>query len=261
MFDVDTYLAALGYSGPREATLDTLRDLHKRHLIAIPYDSVLNLGRGVDLWRDVDIDADATFDAIVVGGRGGVCFELNGLFRLLLTELGFDVGVFSAGVRQLDGTYGPDREHLFNHVRLDGELLMADVGFVGPSFLEPIRISDEAQHQYGNQFRVIQLDGYHLLQRRGQRGDWASTYRFRAQARSIAEWRAPTPDMTAFATRAAKASTVIRGRAFDNGQRIMIGKRYCTVDGGHDHIRGIADPAEHRRLLAEILRTEDTAVR
>ncbi|MER5898271.1 arylamine N-acetyltransferase [Streptomyces sp. NPDC001876] len=257
MFEVETYLKALAYEGPADPTWETLRDLHKRHLIALPYDSSLNTARGAALWAGVDIDADAVFDEIVLGGRGGVCYELNGLFRLLLLKLGFEAGVLAAGIRQVDDSFGPDLEHVFNYVRLDGRLHLVDVGFVGPSYLEPLPVvTDEISRQYGNQYRIVAQDGYHVVQRKGQVGDWQAVYRFEPRPRELEEWLVPSAELEHFARRLAGAGTVVRGRAFDDGQQILIGKRLLTVDGGHDRIRGVIDPADHARVLADILRTE-----
>ncbi|MFD0691933.1 arylamine N-acetyltransferase family protein [Actinomadura fibrosa] len=254
-FDADVYLKALDHRGPAAPTLDTLRALHHRHLITFPYDSALNAGRGTALWAGVDIDRDAAFDEIVVGGRGGNCYELNGLFRILLAELGFDVGIFSAGIRQMDGSFGPDLEHLFNHARVDGGLYLVDVGFVGPSYLEPLRVSGEVQSQHGSRFRVVPADGYHVVERSGRSGVWQAVYRFRDRPRDLAEWQVPSAELEAFARTLAGAGILVRGRSFATGQRVLIGKRLLTVDDGHETVRVLTDPAEHERVVAEILRT------
>ncbi|GDY51459.1 hypothetical protein SVIO_020820 [Streptomyces violaceusniger] len=39
MFDVAKYLRRIGVEGTPPPTLDTLRHLHKRHLMAVPYDN------------------------------------------------------------------------------------------------------------------------------------------------------------------------------------------------------------------------------
>ncbi|MEU6996433.1 arylamine N-acetyltransferase [Streptomyces sp. NPDC046465] len=253
MFDVDRYLKALDHSGPTGADWQTLRALHKKHLMTVPYDSSRNTGNGTSLWEGVDIDTDTTFDELIVGGRGGVCYELHGLFRALLEQLGFETGTFAAGIRQMDGSFGPDLEHVFGFVRLDGETVLTDVGFVGPSYLEPLRLNGEVQHQYGNDFRVVETDGYHVVQRKGQVGDWQAVYRFRPRPRDFAEWADPTPDLVAFARQLAGAGTVVRGRAFETGQRILIGRRLLTVDGGHDTVRGLVDQAEFDAAVTDIL--------
>ncbi|MFE5239044.1 MULTISPECIES: arylamine N-acetyltransferase family protein [unclassified Streptomyces] len=259
MLTVETYLEALDYDGPVEPTVETLRELHKRHLVAFPYDSSLNTARGTSLWAEVDIDVDAVFDEIVVGGRGGVCYELNGLFRVLLQHLGFDAGVLAAGIRQVDDSFGPDLEHVFNYAKLDGRLWLVDVGFVGPSYLEPLPVvPHQITHQYGNRFRIVLRDGYHVVQRRGQAGGWQAVYRFKPRPRELSEWLAPSEDLDAFARQLMGAGTVVRGRAFETGQRILIGKRLLTVDGGHDTVRGVIGADDHAAVLADILRTGDT---
>lgn len=257
VFSVDAYLKALEFRGTPDPTWETLRDLHKRHLMTVPYDSSLNTGRGTALWAGVDIDVDAAFDAIVVGGRGGVCYELNGLFRHLLDRLGYETGVLAAGIRQVDNTFGPDLEHVFNFVRLDGRLLLVDVGFVGPSYLEPLPVEPETvTHQYGTDYRIVRADGYHIVERKGRTGGWRPVYRFHPDPRDLAEWLAPTAELEAFARQLAGSGIVVRGRAFDNGQRILIGKRLVSVDGGHERMRGVVDPEDHARVLADILRQD-----
>ena len=75
-------------------------------------------------------------DKIVVRGRGGYCYELNGLFHDLLTALGFTVQMLSARVRREDGGFGPEFDHMLLKVMLD-EPWLADVGF-GESFVSPL---------------------------------------------------------------------------------------------------------------------------
>lgn len=255
MFDTAAYLKALDYDGPLTPTVDTLRELHKRHLMTMPYDSSLNSGRGTSLWAGVRIDEDAAFDAVVTGGRGGVCYELNGLFSALLRRLGYPTGVFAAGIRQADGTFGPDLEHVFGFVRIEGDVWLTDVGFVGPSYLEPLRLEvDEVTTQYGTDFRIVRDDGHHVVQRKGRAGGWQAVYRFHPRAREYAEWRAPSPELERFARQLSGTGIVVRGRAFDRGQRILIGKRLVTVDDGYERMRGVVDPEDHARVLADILR-------
>lgn len=261
MFSVDTYLAKLGYTGRRDATLDTLRELHKRHLITIPFDNGAHSKRGTEVLNAVDIDVDTTFDSIVMAHeRGGVCFELSGLFRRLLQDLGFDVVVLSAGVRGASDEFGPDLEHLFLGVRLDGANWLVDVGFAGPSFLEPLRLGPGIQSQYGCDYRIEEQDGYHVLSRRPRGADWQAVYRLRWQPRSFTEWtatgRAPSNEDDPgwnWAGQMVAAGTVIRGRSFDNGQMVLVGRRYVRVEDGRDQVRVLIDNTEFSSVVDEIL--------
>lgn len=123
--DLDAYFARIGYDGPREATLEVLRDLHALHPAHIPFEAINVLcGKGVSLNPD-DIDRKIIFD-----GRGGYCFEQNGLFRRVLQSLGFAVeslaGRLLWGYSESDGPR--PRCHMAMRVTLDGEAWLVDVG-------------------------------------------------------------------------------------------------------------------------------------
>jgi amide synthase len=255
MFDVSRYLDRLGLTGPATPDLATLRAVHKQHLRRIPFDNSLNADaeRGFEVLGDVRIDDDAVFDQIVAGGRGGVCYELNGLLRRLLTDIGFDVRILGAAVIQVNGQFGPDLEHIFNCVHLDGEIWLADVGLAGPSFLEPLRITEEIQTQYGVDYRLVPDGDYHTLQRRSQGADWSSVYRFKLQDRDLAEWLTLVPTLEDFPVELVLVGTRIHSRALDNGQMVLIGRRYVKVEDGKDEVRVLARAEQYREVVDRIL--------
>lgn len=252
MFDVEKYLSRLGYSGPAEPTEAVLRTLHKSHLMMIPYDIGRMLRRESPSHNLARIDLDQCFEDIVIGGRGAYCFALNGLFRALLTELGFDVLRISATVN-LGATYSPDRFHVFTGVRLDGDNFLADVGFSGPSFLEPIRLVEEVQEQYGCSFQLSADEAQWTLRRKARNGTWRDLYRFVFQDRDIQYWDGFSSVLSAFASESDAAGTEIYCRATENGHRSLIGKRYLESVGGVETMRALMQPAEYRTVLESVL--------
>jgi amide synthase len=252
MFDVDTYLARLGYTGPLEPTPELLRDLHKRHMMTVPFDNALNSTRGLDIWEQVDIDVDDVFKAVIVGGRGGVCHEISGLFRTLLRHLGFDVAIMSAGVRSATGAFGPELEHMFHVVRFGDDRWLVDVGFAGPSFLEPIRLGPGVQEQYGCEYELAADGEAWILRRRPRDGAWQPTYRFREIERDLAEWRGE-PSLREYARELTLAETLIRGRAFETGQLTLIGRRFTRVDDGYEQVRVLVNTAEYNSVVDHVL--------
>lgn len=255
MFDIDIYLKKLGYSGPLDPTPELLRDLHKRHLMYVPFDNTLNQGKGDDIWEYVDIDVDATFDAVIVGGRGGVCHEISGLFRVLLTRLGFDVAITSAGVRMAGGEFGPIREHMFHVVKFGAERHLVDVGLAGPSYLEPLVLEGGVQSQYGVDYRLDQDEQdaeYWTLNRRAAGAEWQPVYRFRDVERQLAEWKGDE-DLRAYARDLNAAVTLIRGRAFENGQSTMIGRRWIRIEDGKEQVRVLVKADEYAAVVNDIL--------
>ncbi len=149
--DIDQYLRRLGYEGPREPTLETLRALHLRHLESVPFENL-----DIHARRPIVLDEAAFFDKVVRRHRGGFCYELNGLFAALLRALGFQVTYLSGRVSP-DGVHpsGPEFDHLVLEVTLNGSWLV-DVGF-GEGFVEPLPLAVGQWDSGGPRFHLERL--------------------------------------------------------------------------------------------------------
>ncbi|MEV0902337.1 arylamine N-acetyltransferase [Actinoplanes sp. NPDC049802] len=139
--DVTAYLDRIG-----AAPAASLHDLHRAHLTTVPFENL-------DIHRDerISLDPDDLFDKIVRRRRGGFCYELNGLFALLLEQLGHTVTRVAARVYGDDGRLGPPFDHLA--LIVDGDRL-ADVGF-GDHSTYPLSVTDRTvQDDPGGRFLV-----------------------------------------------------------------------------------------------------------
>lgn len=114
--DLSAYLTRIGYSDDVRPDLATLRALHSAHLRAIPYENL-----DVQLGRPLTTSPEAAYRKIVEQGRGGWCYEMNGLFGWALTQAGFQV-------TRLAARGGEPASHLVLRVDLD-EPWIADVGY------------------------------------------------------------------------------------------------------------------------------------
>ncbi|HHU05025.1 MAG TPA: arylamine N-acetyltransferase [Clostridiales bacterium] len=126
--DVDAYLERIGMERPKQLTKEYLDELVMAHQCSVPFEN-LDI---YDLHKPISIKPKDIFEKVVVRKRGGYCFELNGLFVLLLQALGYDA--YSCPCRVLKEetpTPNPVR-HRGNIIRLDGKYLFCDVGFGGP---------------------------------------------------------------------------------------------------------------------------------
>jgi amide synthase len=252
MFDVEKYLHRLGYSGPTEPTETVLRTLHRSHLMTIPYDTRDGLNTSLLPDNLAGIDLDQCFEEIIIGGRGDVCFALNGLFRALLAELGFEVMRIAASVNA--GTnLSPERSHMFTGVRLNGENFLVDVGFSGPSFVEPLRLVEEVQEQYGCTFQLAADESHWVLRRKARNSAWQDVYWFVFQDRDLAYWDGFTSIFADFFRDSAFNGTTVCSRATENGYRMLIGKRYLEVVDGVETVRALMRPAEYQQVLESVL--------
>lgn len=132
--DLAAYLNRIGFAGQARPDLPTLQAVHRAHLLAIPYENL-----DVQLGRPVTTDPAAAFDKIVGRGRGGWCYEMNGLLGWALAEIGFSVTRMSGAVARAIRGDDAAGNHLILRVDLDDEAWMADAGF-GDGPLGPFRI-------------------------------------------------------------------------------------------------------------------------
>lgn len=178
--DLDAYLVRVGLSGDLPPTLETLRAVHRAHLAAIPFENLqLVLGRPVPL------DVPALVDKMVLGHRGGYCYEQNLLLAAVLDRLGFSVTGLAA--RVLSGGAGAPRPatHALLRVDLEEGPWLADVGF-GSGLLEPVPFADghqEVQGGWGLRLdRVSEVGEDEWLLRSFDGRGWRPLYSFAATA-------------------------------------------------------------------------------
>jgi N-hydroxyarylamine O-acetyltransferase len=146
---IDAYLHRISYTGPRDVTADTLRQLHRAHLFAIPYENL-----DIHLGHPLTLDLDHIYHKLVEEQRGGWCYEMNGLFAWALRKLGFPVTLLGSTVgAPAQGATG-DHDHLILRVDL-AEPWLVDVGF-GNGILEPLPLAVGDYQQVFGHFRLEQ---------------------------------------------------------------------------------------------------------
>ncbi len=186
--DFVAYLRRINYDGSLEPTPETLRSLHRAHLYNIPFENLdISLKRPITLFRD------RLFQKIVVRGRGGFCYELNGLFAELLKSLGFHVTLLSARVTINSSRVPPEFDHLTLLITFQQnqshERWLADVGF-GDSFIDPLPLVSGAE--YTQDDYVYQLNegapGEWSAKQRKIEGAWQGMYDFTIIPRQLGDF-------------------------------------------------------------------------
>lgn len=182
--DTQRYLQHIGFAGIPQADLLTLQQLHRCHMLSVPFENLSIIYR-----QGIHLEEPALFNKIVERNRGGFCYELNRLFAALLKDIGFNVQFISGEIRARDGSFGAPFDHMALKVELDQPYLV-DVGF-GDSFLTPLKITTtEQQPQTSGTFHLEQEgETYYLERRNGDNRSHAKTlYRFTLQAREPSEF-------------------------------------------------------------------------
>lgn len=191
---LDAYLAHLGVR-PERPSRAFLTRLHRRHLQRVPFENL-------DIrWRiPIPLDVGPAWSKVVERRRGGFCYELNALFGWALDQLGFDVALLSGRVwRKQSRSWGPDYDHLAVWVRVEGEDLLADVGF-GDSSRTPLRLPSGKTSDVSGAYRLLPDGGEVQLDHAPTPEHWRPVYRFALRPRLLAEfaemstWQQTSPE-------------------------------------------------------------------
>lgn len=125
------YLYRIGFSGTPRADLATLEEIVSRHVASFPFDA-LDAFTGTP----PGIDTARHFAKLVHGGRGGWCYEHNGVLGAMLALAGFPVTRIAGEVMRARSETSRPAGHLALLVECDG-LWLVDVGF-GGSLTRPL---------------------------------------------------------------------------------------------------------------------------
>lgn len=252
--DVNAYLERIGYRGPLAPTAETLRALHVAHVTAVPFENL-----SIHAREPVVLEDAALFEKIVGRGRGGFCYEDNGLFAALLRSLGFRVSMLSAEVAKSEGVFSPPFEHMALLVTL-GERWLADVGF-GDSFVEPLPLDERGERAQGRHAYRVEPDGDYLVVARRDLagGGWETQYRFTLRPHVYADfadrchYQQTSPDSHFTRNRICSRATADGGRLTLSGMRFIE-----TGAGGERRERVLADEGEYAAVLREHFRISMT---
>lgn len=178
---VNEYLKVIKYNEGLNLDINTLRELHKNHILNVPFENL-----NIFLNEPIELHRDKLWNKIVRDKRGGLCYELNGLFFYLLNYIGFNAKYLSAQVSNL----GDEYDHVLLSVVLDEDLWLLDVGF-GGSFLYPIKfVLNEVQQDVKGYYKIVKTKDkrYELLRSRDNEV-YSTQYIFNLKERSLGEFK------------------------------------------------------------------------
>ncbi len=133
MEKVSQFLKRINYEEKPKIDLESLSKLQTSFLKSVPFENL-------DIINNTPLDYSSKniFHKIVIQNRGGLCYENNGLFHDMLTELGFDVYFIIAAMFPKEEKKF-DFSHMALIVTLNDIAYLIDVGN-GKSFGNPLTI-------------------------------------------------------------------------------------------------------------------------
>ncbi|NQX67785.1 arylamine N-acetyltransferase [Paenibacillus alba] len=152
--EIQSYLNRLGVKDIELPTKDYLFELHKAHVEKIPWQT-LDTFAG----KPVGIDFKDSIQ-LMLTGRSGYCFHLNGAFLTLLRSLGYRVTMHRAGVQPLGEEPRINSFHLGLTVNLaadqeDEDRWIIDAG-LGDMPYEPIPLRHGSYEQSSFLYKLVE---------------------------------------------------------------------------------------------------------
>ena len=249
--DLDGYFERIDYHGAVAPTFDVLQDLITAHTRTISFENLDPLlGVPID-----DLSPEALTDKLVRRGRGGYCYEHNGLIGYVLEELGFGVRRFGARVvwTLAAGAPVPSQTHTLLVVTLPGgqQPYLVDVGFGGQTPTSPIRLETGSAQQTTHEPYRLQDRGDGLVLQALIRGDWQSLYEFATRTAppidlKVGSWYVSTHPSSHFVTSLIASLVTADGRCNLSGRNLAIHRGGATEKVRLDDASAVVDTLTDR---------------
>src|ERR1700722_11613870 len=249
--DLDGYFERIDYHGAVAPTFDVLQDLITAQTRTISFENLDPLlGVPID-----DLSPEALTDKLVRRGRGGYCYEHNGLMGYVLEELGFGVRRFGARVvwTLAAGAPVPSQTHTLLVVTLPGgqQPYLVDVGFGGQTPTSPIRLETGSAQQTTHEPYRLQDRGDGLVLQAFIRGDWQSLYEFATRTAppidlKVGNWYVSTHPSSHFVTSLIASLVTADGRCNLSGRNLAIHRGGATEKVRLDDASAVVDTLTDR---------------
>ncbi|HYY18898.1 MAG TPA: arylamine N-acetyltransferase, partial [Streptosporangiaceae bacterium] len=220
------YLERIAVPRPLTADTVTLHVLHRAHQLMVPFE---NLSMHLD--EPISLAAPDLIDKIVYRARGGICYELNGAFALLLQSFDCQVSRVAARVYG-DGQLGVPLDHMALIVRTtDGAgPWLVDVGFGSNSVYPLLFDSRHDQDDPSGQFLLADTDDGDVDVLR----DGKPQYRIERRVRSLSDF-GPTCWWQQSSPESHFTHSTICSRLTEAGRITLSGDTLITTAGGTRH--------------------------
>ncbi len=151
-FSLQDYFDRIGFSGKANESLAMLEGLMRSQLRSVPFENT-----EVQAGRIPSMKAEDIVQKIVYDGRGGYCYELNGLFAMALRVLGFEY--YFAAARPMTYAERRPKTHMVVIVKLGDEKYLCDCGFGGYGLRAPIKLGESVEVLQDGERFFVELEG------------------------------------------------------------------------------------------------------
>ncbi|MFQ1682729.1 arylamine N-acetyltransferase family protein [Pantoea dispersa] len=225
-FDLSTYFSRINYRERATDDATTLHAIMRHQLFSIPFENL-----DVQAGKVVSMVPDDIADKLLRQGRGGYCYELNGLFAMALEALGFTYRFVAA--RPMFYPARRPKTHMAVIAEADGRQWLCDLGFGSYGIRAPVALDmlDTDIMQDFDTFRLSRdARGDYLLKAMVE-GGWTDQYGFDL---SYQEWIdfVPANYLNSMHPDAIFVQKLLVIQHYPEGRSILLGDILKTITAG-----------------------------
>lgn len=234
-FDLNVYLRRIGIGEtPTEASAATLGRLQLAQARHIPFENMDPLTGKIP-----DLAPEALWRKLVENRRGGYCFEVNALFGMALSALGFEAMPIMARVRNGAPRGGP-RSHRCFIVTIAEQKYLADCGFGGGAPFTPVQLDKAGPQEIMGETYQVRRDEdtqEEVLERKVPEG-WYGLYGFERSPAFDPDFEAAN-FVTARWDKAPFPHNLMMARVTEDGRNTLINRALKVTRRGESDARRI----------------------
>lgn len=232
---------------PENLSLDyhLLKILQLAHVTAIPYEN-LDILRGIPL----SVEPDVLYDKIIRRRRGGYCFELNGLFGWLLSELGFKTKDCMA--RYLRGENGiPMRRHRVIIAETTECRVLCDAGVGDRAPRQALKLTEGLiQEQFDEIYRFEREPFYGWVLYDCYKGEWKRMFSFTEEEQLNIDYIMPSYYCENHPSSIFRVGNMVSLKTL-TGRKTISGRQYRIFDKDTVAVTEITDDNMLKMILSE----------
>ena len=248
-FSLADYFRRIGFTGTPSASIETVAGMMRCQLFSVPFENLdVQAGKIVSLVPE-EIVSKIVGSEPSERGRGGYCYEVNGLFAMALEALGIPYQLVAA--RPMFYPVRRPKTHMAIVATINGEQWLCDLGFGSYGIRAPMNLAavGERIRQDDDTF-MLEADGNGYVLKALVNGEWANQYGFDLYPQEMLDF-APANFMNSTHPDAVFVQKPLVVMFNPNGRSILLGETLKVIENGETRQQEL-DQQQRDQVLAEV---------
>jgi len=244
-FSLRAYFERIGYRDTAHADRETLTAIMRHQLRTVPFENL-----DVQAGKVVSLVPEEIVEKILGNGRGGYCYEVNGLFAMAVQALGMPYRFVAARPRTYPSRR--PRTHMALILTFEGERWLYDLGFGSHGLRAPISLERPNTDvlQDFDTYRLEKIGDDRYLLRTLVEEKWADQYEFDLSPQEWVDF-VPANFLNSKHPDSIFVQHLVAVRQTEEGRKIFFDNTFKIIARGQTESRIVAGHERNAVLLHE----------